>query len=201
MIKTTQFALLDQLAHMRAALFNYCPPLDFAKTYLHTSLFDFKPNAFKMPVASTREFWKRVLESKIEATIKNKGDMIGWASDEETVGPIAFAAKLTLLRAIPHIVPQDNSLYRFVLEHGDFGIHNATITKADDDKPLVIFLYDWETACIAPALLSNPLVAAGPIDLVTNEAAKPAVTRIPRKPTASQLEEYATWSRHYIKVR
>lgn len=47
--------------------------------------------------------------------------MIGWESDEVTVGPVALAAKQSLLRFIPHMMPVDAgqaSLYRLVLEHG-----------------------------------------------------------------------------------
>lgn len=50
-------------------------------------------------------------------------------------------------------------LYRLVLEHGDFGIHNTSISRDADGDPLVTSLYDWETACIVPVLLSDPLVA------------------------------------------
>ena len=201
--KSSQTVLLDQLARMRAALFNYCPPSGFAVKYLYSRIFDFKPDAFRLPVAPTREFWIHVIQSKIEATIKNGGDMIGWEDDEETVGPVALAAKQSLLKAIPHLLPQENSdiLYRLVLEHGDFGIHNTSIITDDICMPGVTSLYDWETACIVPALLADPLVAAGPVDLITNERAEPAVTRIPGSSTAAELEAYATWSRHYIKVR
>ncbi len=189
---------------MRAALFRYNPPLDFAIRYLHDRIFDFKPESFAVPVAPTREFWIHVLESKIRATIRNEGDMIGWEDDQETVGPIALAAKQSLLHAIPLIMPPKStevSLYRLVLEHGDFGIHTTSITKDVNDEPLVTSLYDWETACILPALLSDPLVAAGPVDLITDEEGEPCVTRIPKSPTPMDLETYAVWARRYIKVR
>ena len=197
-----QLILLDQLAHIRAALFCYELPPNFAAKYLRERIFEFKPESFAVPVALTREFWMHVLESKIQATIRNEGDMIGWESDEETVGPIAFAAKQSLLRAIPHIMPaerMDGSLYRLVLEHGDFGIHNASITKDANGEPLITSAYDWETATIAPALLSDPLVAVS-VDLTTNERGEPCVTRIDENPTSMELEEYAGWARHYIKV-
>lgn len=111
--------------------------------------------------------------------------MIGWEDDDETVGPIALAAKQSLLRAIPHIMPivrTSVSLYRFVLEHGDLGIHNRSITKDADGEPLVTSLYDWETASIVPAILFNPLVAVKPVDLTTYEKGRPYVTRLPQKP-------------------
>ncbi|KAL8948478.1 MAG: hypothetical protein Q9222_005337 [Ikaeria aurantiellina] len=91
------------------------------------------------------------------------------------------------------------SFYRLVLEHGDFGIHNTSITvDGEDSKPLVTSLYDWETASFVPALLSDPLVAAGPVDLITGEGGEACVTRIPDDSTADDLETYALWARHYI---
>lgn len=93
------------------------------------------------------------------------------------------------------------SLYRLVLEHGDFGIHNTSITKEANGEPIITSLYDWETACIVPALLSDPNVAAGPVDLITDEEGEPSVTRIPKNPTPMDLETYAVWAGHYIKVR
>lgn len=161
------------------------------------------PESLDLPVAPTREFWMHVMESKIKATIRDEGDMIGWESDNETVGPIALAAKSSLLRAIPHLMPPENvdqSLYRLVLEHGDFGIHNTTITTQANGEPLITSLYDWETGCLVPAILSDPLVAVCPVDLITDENAKPCVTRIPKYATPSDLETYAAWARHYIKV-
>ncbi len=37
-----------------------------------------------------------MLESKIKATSRNEGDMVGWEDDKEIVGPIGFAAKQSL---------------------------------------------------------------------------------------------------------
>ncbi|KAI1130650.1 3-hydroxybutyryl-CoA dehydratase [Nemania abortiva] len=194
--------LLNQLAYMRAALFKYDLPLEFAAKYLHDRTFDFKPKSLSMPVAPTRKFFIHMLEEKIKATIRDSGDMIGWEDDEETVGPVALAAKESLLRAIPHITPQEpsdprTSLYRLVLEHGDFGIHNTSITKDANGEPLVTSLYDWETACIVLALLSDPLVAVNLVDLITDEAGGPSITRVPKASTLADLETYAGWAKHY----
>jgi len=128
--------------------------------------------------------------------------MIGWESDNNTVGPIAAASKQPLLRVIPHIIPADSdqiSLYRLVLEHGDFGIHNMSITIDAKGKPLVTSLYDWETGCIVPALLSDPLMRV-PVDLVVDENTAPSITRVPDDATPEDLTEYMTWSRQYFKV-
>lgn len=143
------------------------------------------------------------MESKIRATIRDEGDMIGWESDNETVGPVALAAKRSLLRALPQIMPPENadqSFYRLVLEYGDFGIHHTLIKTDANGEPLVTSLYDWETGCLVPAILSDPLVAVIPVDLITDETAGPSITRIPQGATPSDLETYAVWARHYIKV-
>jgi len=156
-----------------------------------------------MAIALARDFWIAEFKSKIEATIKNVGDMIGWDDDFETVGPIAAAAKSSLLRAIPHILPAENSgrtFYQHVLEHGDFGIHNTSIVMDANEQPLLTSLYDWETGCITPAILSDPSVAVSPVDLITDENGEPAITRVPEDSDADDCALYATWAGHYIEV-
>ncbi|KAM0800334.1 3-hydroxybutyryl-CoA dehydratase [Usnea florida] len=174
--------LLAQSASIRASLFSFNPTLDFAATWLLKELFEQKPKSLPIPVAPTREFCTALFTSKIEATIKNVGDMIGWESDNNTVGPIAAAAKQSLLRFIPHTMPagsegDQSSFYRLVIEHGDFGIHNMSISTDADGQPLVTSLYDWETACIVPAILSDPRMSVI-VDLVIDEDAVPSITRV-----------------------
>jgi len=129
--------------------------------------------------------------------------MIGWEDDDNTVGPIAAAAKQCLLQLIPHIMPRDGdqtSLYRLVFDHGDFGIHNMSITIDANGQPLVTSLYDWETGCIVPAILSDPLMAVT-VDLVTDEIAAPSITRVSDDATPDSRAQYMTWARQYCKVR
>lgn len=128
--------------------------------------------------------------------------MIGWESDNEIVGPIAAAAKQSILRLIPYILPADGDqtpLYRLVLEHGDFGIHNMSITKGAKGELVVTSLYDWETGCIWPAILSDPLMAVS-VDLVVDENAAPSVIRMPKNATSDSHAEYMTWALQYTKV-
>lgn len=177
----------------------------FASAWLRERLFEQKPESFSIPVAPTREFCLGLFISKIEATIKNIGDMIGWEDDHNTVGPVAAAAKQSLLRLIPHMMPtgdtrdEENLLYRFVIDHGDYGIHNISIAMDASNQPLATALYDWETGCIVPAILSDPLMAVS-VDLVADEDAAPALTRLPRTETADELEQIATWPRLYLEV-
>ncbi|KAH8586024.1 3-hydroxybutyryl-CoA dehydratase [Bisporella sp. PMI_857] len=192
--------LLAQAARIRASLFNFNLPLDFAAAWLRERLFEQKPKSLPIPVASTREFCAALFTSKIKATIRNIGDMIGWEDDNNTVGPIAAAAKQSLLRLIPHILPADidqTFLYRLVLEHGDFGIHNMSITMDASGQPLVTSLYDWETGCIVPAILSDPLMAVW-VDLVTDEDAAPSFIRAPDGATSGECAQYMVWARQYF---
>lgn len=129
-----------------------------------------------MPVAPTRNFCIGLFTSNIEATIRNLGDMIGWESDNVTVGPITAKAKQSLLRLIPHIMPSENEqiLYCLVLEHGDFGIHNMTIARDAKGQPTITSLYDWETGCIVPALVSNPLMLVSSMGICVDEKSSPS---------------------------
>lgn len=131
------------------------------------------------------------------------GDRIGWESDNATVGPAAATAKTSLLRLIPHILPPDSEqgeLYRLVLEHGDYGIHNMTITIDPNTKqPRVTSIYDWETGHITPAILSDPEMAVI-VDLTTNADAKPMVTRVKADATTAERTTFASWATHYSKV-
>lgn len=105
----------------------------------------------------------------------NIGDMIGWEDDHNTVGPVAAAAKRSLLRLIPRIMPKGDDeevLYRFVIEHGDFGIHNMPIAMDVEQQPIITSVYDWETDCIIPAILSDPMMAVT-VDLTTDNEANP----------------------------
>jgi hypothetical protein len=158
---------------------------------------------FPIPVAPTRDFCVALFISVIEATIRNIGDMIGWEDDNAIVGPVAAAAKQSLLQLIPHIIPlhdDGKGLYRLVLEHGDFGIHNMSIANDANGLPLVTSVYDWETACIVPAILSDPLMAVE-VDLVTNEDAAPSLTRVSKNATPTDLKKYTIWSEQYFTVR
>lgn len=182
-------------------MFNFQVPLDFATAWLRDRIFEQRPKSLPIPVSPTRDFCVALFTAKIEATIGNIGDMIGWDSDHNTVGPMAAAAKQSLLRLIPHMMPVgEASLYRLVLDHGDFGIHNMSIMEDGDDKLLVTSVYDWEVGCIVPAILSDPLMIA-PVDLETDGDANPIITRVPEDTSPERLAEYATWAETYCKVR
>ena len=130
--------------------------------------------------------------------------MIGWEDDHNTVGPVALKAKQSLLRFIPHILPADAdeeaSLYRLVLDHCDFGIHNMSITVDPTGRPCITSLYDWETGDIVPAILSDPEMAVL-VDLVTDAHGNPSITRVDKDATPEYRQEYTEYASQYIKVR
>ncbi|KAK3679992.1 hypothetical protein LTR78_000369 [Recurvomyces mirabilis] len=176
---------LDQAgecAEIRAALLNFDVLYEFATSWLRERLFEQTPDKLPIGVASTRDFCVGLFTSKIEATIKKIGDMIGWESDRNTVGPRAAAAKISLLKVIPHILPPEDGdkplIYRLVLEHGDFGTHNMSVKIDSDGTPVVTSLYDWETGCITPALLSDTTISIVSGNLTTADNAVPVVSRV-----------------------
>ncbi|KAL7939754.1 3-hydroxybutyryl-CoA dehydratase [Trichoderma chlorosporum] len=194
-----QSSLLLHFARIRASLFNFQVPLDFTAAWFLKRLFGQKPDSLPAPISATREFCVTLFTSKIEATIGNIGDMIGWEDDHNTVGPRAAEAKQSLLRLIPHIIPTgDTSLFRFVLEHGDFGIHNMSIALDADGKHHVTSVFDWDMGSIVPAFLSDPMMCVGP-DLGADGNAHPLVLGVDETTTPEQLEKWNFWAKAYCE--
>ncbi|KND92187.1 hypothetical protein TOPH_03052 [Tolypocladium ophioglossoides CBS 100239] len=191
--------LLTQSACIRASLFNFQLPLDFAAVWLRERLFEQKPRSLPIPVAPTREICVALFTAKIEATIRNIGDMIGWENDNNTVGPIAVVAKQSLLRLIPYIMPADSSQSSLPSRSRPrrFWYPQHVHYMDANNNPLATSLYDWETGCIVPAILSDPLMAVV-VDLVTDENANPSITRVPSDATPSDRVQYMEWTRHYF---
>ncbi|KAG6849770.1 hypothetical protein H0H93_005286 [Arthromyces matolae] len=194
----------QKAARIRAALFDFNPSIDFCSAWYLKCLDDHKPASFAIPVAPTREFCISVFTSKIEATIKDIGDMIGWEGDNVTVGPVAFAAKQSLLSLIPYILPADDKdghLYRLVLEHGDFGYHNMTTTFKDtlDGQPLVTSVYDWEFGSIAPTILSQPAMKIR-MDFDLDEDVNPIVSGMIDNATQEDVDLNLSWAKQYYEV-
>ena len=201
LLKYDQMKLLSEAAHIRAALFHLSVPAEIVQTWLLKRLFDPKPKTLASAVAPTRQYCLDLLVSKVQATVGELGTMIGWKDDHEVVGPIALAAKSSLLRLIPYVLPddeEDDNLYRFTIEHGDYGVHNMSI-ELEGEIPQITSLYDWEMACIVPAILSDPQMAVK-VDLVVNAEAVPIVTRTDKDDTEEDLREYQSWSNYYYKV-
>ncbi|KAJ6591173.1 hypothetical protein DFH09DRAFT_1420151 [Mycena vulgaris] len=138
---------------MRAALFRLDVPLDFVKLWLPQC--PPNPNVLPGDIEPGRNLAIHFLASKVEEVIKNEGDVIGWEPDHNVVGPIAANAEQSVLRLIPVILPVDENQggsYRLVLEHGNFGIHNMSVTEAN--TRIVTSVHARETGHIVPASCS-----------------------------------------------
>ena len=134
-------------------------------------LFGQKPDSLPAPVSPTREFCVAV-----------------------------FTSKQLLLRLVPRIIPTgDASLFRFVLEHGDYGIHNMSIAPDADGNHHVTSVFDWDVGSIVPAFLSDPSICVGP-DLGTDGNASPLAYCLGEDTTPKQVAEYASWAKAYCKV-
>jgi len=70
-----------------------------------------------------------------------------------------------------------------------------------NDQPLVTSLYDWETGCIVPAILSDPLIAVVAVDLVADKDAAPSTAPASDDATPEDRAQYDIWARQYFKVR
>ncbi|KAJ7730909.1 hypothetical protein DFH07DRAFT_160412 [Mycena maculata] len=192
----SRFLILEQCARLRATLFRLTLPTDFITLWLTRC----PPSAKSIPgdITPTREFAIAFLRAKIAEMIPDEGGLIGWEEDHTLVGPRASAAKKSLLRLVPLIMPPEGDHpYRLVLEHGDFGMHNMVIT--DPPAPRVTSLYDWETAHIVPALLSDPQMATY-VDLGLDGEGVPRISRTWEGMTDEECDEYASYAAQYYRI-
>lgn len=143
-----------------------------------------------------------MFESKIRAIIPNLGENMGFDDDNYVVSPIVAAAKRSLLRVLPYILPADSrrpALYRLVLEHGDYGIHNMSIAFDADHNPVVTSIYDWESGNIVPAILSDPMMSLY-VDLIEDKNGGSSVAREDHFATRREHAEHMRCSRVYFRV-
>ncbi|KAJ7119447.1 hypothetical protein C8R44DRAFT_624873 [Mycena epipterygia] len=187
--------LLEQCARIRAALFCFIIPHEFLTSWLARR--PPCPKSIPVDIAPTRDFAIAFLVAKINEMIPDEGGTIGWEEDHSVVGPIASRAKKSLLQLMPLIMPENDQevLYRLVLEHGDFGIHNMAIT----DTPTVTSLYDWETGHIVPAILSDPQMAIY-VDLGIDGDGLPVISRMWEGITDEDRMDCLRCAEHYSQI-
>ena len=111
----------------------------------------------------------------------------------------------SLRRLIPRILPKPSdrhveaALYRFVLDHGDFGMHNMTLALDKDSMPQITSVYDWEGGSVVPAILSEPKMVTT-VDLVIDEDGEPSISRWGDGDTPDKMSQYRAWTDKYYKV-
>ncbi|KAJ3047222.1 hypothetical protein HK097_000112 [Rhizophlyctis rosea] len=194
--------LITQLATVRVALFQRHLPIDFVSQWLHSRWPI--PHLCPNPPSPTRAFTLALLTAKIESMIGKEGDPIGvdWKESEFVVGPKASAAKQSLLRIIPLILPHEDekyAFYRFVLEHSDFGVHNMSIALTSG-QPHITSVFDWETGHIVPAILSDPESVLLPVDLNIDSDGEAMISRIYEDADDEELAEITEWGDVYLNT-
>ncbi|KAH7244950.1 hypothetical protein B0J15DRAFT_564806 [Fusarium solani] len=155
-----RMSTLANVAAIRTALLNLELPSQFVSDWLLWRTFqpvEWMPKELLLPISATRDFWLATLKAKIGAMVKNEGDLIGWPGNGVTVGPKALAAKKSLLRLMPLILPEGDEavMYRPVLQHDDFGFHNILNSISETGQTSSTSIFDWETGCIVPFALSE----------------------------------------------
>lgn len=204
-----QSRLLRESARIAATIFRFPLCSGFVSTWLCTRLVDgscsLTPNS---PIAPTRAFCIQLVAARVEACLRrSKRQFSGGPRglrDGITCAAVTRAKDL-ILEAIPCVMPRaidtlsEVSLYRFVLEHGDFGIHNMTVRQADPGVPEITSVYDWEAGRIVPAVLSEPKMVVT-ADLVLDEEARPAIRRWGDGDSPEKLQAYQRWSMEYFEA-
>lgn len=190
---------MAQMVDMRIALFRLALAPHFIDAWLTAC--PPNPKNISCPIAPNRSFACAFLIAKIEEMIGKEGDPIGWPDDPHVVGPLALAAKSSLLRFIPLVMPLDSAdthgFYRLVLEHGDFGIHNMTITEGE--HPEVTSLFDWDTAHIVPAILSDPSLVLL-VNVTVDSEGNPEYAGEWEDATQEDHAEMQQWASTYVQV-
>lgn len=94
----------------------------------------------------------------------------------------------------------DESMYRLVLQHDDFGIHNMSISLGETGQPEITSVYDWETGCIVPAILTEVELAVSGVDYIMDENGDPDVVRHAEEGSEDRRQENIEYANLYLKV-
>lgn len=198
-----QMTLLARSAHLAAKLFNFGLPEGFTSRWLLDRLFGSERQLCPLSIQPTREFCMALLAARVEWTLSR---CVAHAGTSLLLNPLLATVRESLLRLLPRVLPRlrrvadEALLYRFVLDHGDFGMHNMTIARDEEGDPRITSVYDWEAGTIVPAILSEPKMVAT-ADLVVDEVGEPSVSRRGDGESLQKMREYAEWSREYYRVR
>ncbi|EQK99155.1 3-hydroxybutyryl-CoA dehydratase [Ophiocordyceps sinensis CO18] len=190
--------LLAQSAQAPARLFEYWLPAEYAWTWLPVRLAELQQRQASRDVAPTRDFCEYMMHARIDfALARFAPRALDLFSRVATVRGI-------LHWLVPRVLPHagnglsEAALYRLVLDHGDFGMHNMTIATDKRGWPWITSVYDWEGASIVPAVLSEPKMVVT-ADLVLDDEGEPTVSRWGDGDSLPRMDEYLGWSREYYR--
>ncbi|PNY29795.1 Uncharacterized protein TCAP_00295, partial [Tolypocladium capitatum] len=200
-----QSCLLVRSARAAATLFKFPLPADYVSAWLVDRIFGSELDLCLLTMQPTREFCMALLAARIECTFRRCHCRFASRLDYSSASALLSAARDSLLRLVPRVLPRmrkgldEATLYHFVLDHGDFGIHNMTVAKDAQDNPYISSVYDWEAGAIVPALFSEPKMVVT-ADLVVDEDGEPSVSRWGDGDGMQKMAEYVAWSREYYKA-
>lgn len=145
------------------------------------------------------------MRAKIEATVGRRAREIEPLAIYQLMTPSVEMARKNLIRLVPLLLPKsafglkESAMYRFVLDHGDFGIHNMTVAMDAQGQPRITSVYDWEGGRIVPAILCEPKMVTT-VDLAIDEKGKPNISRWGDGDTPDKMAQYRRWAEEYYKV-
>jgi hypothetical protein len=148
------------------------------------------------------------LVSKIHAVLGEAGilsTVTGKEKNDTSLKATFACTRQALLELVPRILPKPrkqaakDALYRFVLDHGDFGMHNMTVAMDNDRKPYITSVFDWEGGSVVPALLSEPKMVTT-VDLIIDENGDPSIGRWGDGDSPDKMKQYRKWTKRYYKV-
>lgn len=195
-------SLIRQAAEIRAALLNLSLPETVISKQLEWSVSRDQPGlprGYQLPVAENRELWMTIFKDIIEGLVWDEGDTIGWGADQFVSAGI-LAAKESLLRCIPHILPVGDEFYRLVLEHPHFDLCNMSKFLDDDDKVKITSVYSWSHACIIPLLLHEVKTHVNAFDLTMDEDGNPRVIALPEERQMGKYKGRPWWEGFLLAV-
>jgi hypothetical protein len=192
--------LLQRMASMRAALFKVEVPLDLAVKWLAQRLPAPQPPKINHEVTGTRNFCIELLKAMVETIIGQGGDAVGEAC---ATSPTIGEARELILEVIGRIAPQgseatERQLYRLVLEHGDYGIHNMDIFQ-EKNVALATGLHGWDKAYIVPAILADLDVQTNVKVTIDEESGMTAYTDLPEYLLPTDMVHMAPWADQYFE--
>lgn len=170
--------------------------MGFVSSWYYNNVAALASSPIDVSKMTPREICMAHVAIRIEATIGRVGEEI---YENYTTGVSAVVIKRKLLRLLPYLLPENDLLYRHVLEHRYYGVHHMNVVTDESGKPTITSVYDWKNAIVLPAILSNPVLAVT-VDLILNEHVEPHFSRAALLASDNKRAQYMSWSEDYFEV-
>ncbi|CEJ91177.1 hypothetical protein VHEMI06908 [[Torrubiella] hemipterigena] len=193
---TQKKAFLSQAAVIRAAKFHLELPAGFVSSWYYNYVAAQASRPIDISNMTPREICMACVAIRIEAVMGRVGEDV---YENYTSGVSAVVIKRKLLRLLPHLLSENDFLYRPVLEHNYYGVQHMSVVTDENGVPTITSVYDWKNAVVLPAILSNPVLAVT-VDLVLNENVEPHFSRAALLASDNKRAQYMSWSEDYFEA-